>query len=214
MANESGGPDPREPVAGATGNGASHDTNEIRGKVQSIENETRRRFIVMVVCGATIVPSWLAVGWYLPDFRLLATIGVATALWILYHAQRNMAARRLAGDVTASPSLPFYRELLQRKLNWHRRLPGWLLPPAALSSAAIALTFYNSARFAHPAMFFAMMTWIVGGAGVAGHRVETEPPGSGPLPARAGDAGELIQGVGRLSACRCFSSGSEAVGYS
>ena len=31
-----------------------------------------------------IVPSWLAVAWYLPDFRLLASIGVGTALWILY----------------------------------------------------------------------------------------------------------------------------------
>jgi hypothetical protein len=142
-------------------------TAEIRGKVRSIEKEHRRRFVVMVVCGAVIVPSWLAVAWFLPDFRLLATVGVATALWILYHAQRNMVARRVAVDVTTSPSLSFYRELLQRELDWHRRLPVWLLPPATLSTAAIALTFYTSARFAHTPMFFAMMAWIVGGAGVA-----------------------------------------------
>jgi hypothetical protein len=121
----------------------------------------------MVGCGAVIVPSWLAVAWYLPDFRLLAVIGLATALWILYHAQRDMAARRLAVDVTSSPSLPFYRELLRRELDWHRRLPAWLVAPATLSTAAIALTFYTSARFAHTPMFFAMMAWIVGGAGVA-----------------------------------------------
>jgi hypothetical protein len=142
-------------------------TDEIRGKVRSIEKENRRRSVVMVLCGAVIVPSWLAVAWYLPDFRLLATVGLAAALWILYHAQRNIVARRLAVDVTSSPSLAFYRELLQRELDWHRRLPVWLLPPAALSQAAIALTFYNSARFAHTPVFFAMMAWIVGGGVVA-----------------------------------------------
>ena len=142
-------------------------TDEIRGKVQSIEKEARRRSIVMVVCGAVIVPSWLAVAWYLPDFRLLAAVGLATALWILYHAQRNMVARRLAVDVTSSPSVPFYRDLLQRELDWHRRLPMWFLPPATLSTAAIALTFYTSARFAHTPIFFGMMAWIIGGAGLA-----------------------------------------------
>jgi hypothetical protein len=142
-------------------------TDEIRGKVRLIEKENRRRPVVMVLCGAVIVPSWLAVAWYLPDFRLLATVGLATALWILYHAQRNIVARRLAVDVTSSPSLAFYRELLQRELDWHRRLPMWIMPPAALSQAAIALTFYYSARFAHTPVFFAMMAWIVGGGVVA-----------------------------------------------
>ena len=142
-------------------------TDEIRGKVRSIEKENRRRSVVMVLCGAVIVPSWLAVAWYLPDFRLLATVGLATALWILYHAQRNMSARRLAVDMTSSASLAFYRQLLERELDWHRRLPVWFLPPAALSTAAIALTFYSSARFAHTPVFFAMMAWIVGGGVVA-----------------------------------------------
>jgi hypothetical protein len=141
--------------------------DEIRGKARSIEKENRRRFVAMVGSGGVIVPSWLAVAWYLPDFRLLATVGVATALWILYRAQRNIMARRPAVDVTSSPSLPFYREILQRELDWHRRLPVWLLPPATLSTAAIALTFYNSARFAHTPLFFAMMAWIVGGAAAA-----------------------------------------------
>ena len=142
-------------------------TDEIRGRVRSIEKETRRRSIVMVGCGGVIVPSWLAVAWYLPDFRLLAMVGLATALWILFHVQRHTSAQRLAVDVTASPSLPFYRDLLRRELDWHRRLPVWFLPPVTISTAAIALTFYTSARFAHTPAFFAMMAWIVGGAGVA-----------------------------------------------
>jgi hypothetical protein len=167
VANESGGPDLRDVWQAQPEIEARMTTDAIRGKVQSVENENRRRFIGMGACGATIVPSWLAVGWYLPDFRLLATVGVATALWILYHARRNMVTRRLAVDVTSSPSLPFYRELLRRELEWHRRLPMWFLPPVTLSTAAIALTFYTSARFAHTPTFFAVMAWIVGGTGVA-----------------------------------------------
>ena len=109
-------------------------TDELRGKVRSIEKENRRRSVAMMACGAVIVPSWLAVAWYLPDFRLLATVGLATALWILYHAHRRTSALRLAVDMTSSPSLAFYRELLERELDWHRRLPVWFLPPAALST--------------------------------------------------------------------------------
>ena len=73
------------------------DTDEIRGKVRSIEKESRRRSLGMIACGAVIVPSWLAVAWYLPDFRLLATHRPPTALWILDHAHRRtleLAARR------------------------------------------------------------------------------------------------------------------------
>jgi hypothetical protein len=167
VATESGGPDPRDVWQAQTEMEPRMSMDEIRGKIRSIEKEGRRRSVAMVVSGGVIVPSWLAVAWYLPDFRLLATVGVATALWIVYHAHRNIAARRLAVGVTSSPSLPFYRQILQRELDWHRGLPVWFLPPAALSTAAIALTFYNSARFAHTPVFFAMMAWIVGGAAVA-----------------------------------------------
>ena len=55
--------------------------------------------------------------------------------------------------------------LLERERDWHRRLPLWFLPPAALSPATIALTFFSSARFAHTPVFFAMLAWLVGGGG-------------------------------------------------
>jgi 4-amino-4-deoxy-L-arabinose transferase-like glycosyltransferase len=48
-----------------------------------------------------------------------------------------------------------------------RRLPSWFLPPVILSTAAVAVTFYRSARFAHTPAFFAVLVWIIAGAGVA-----------------------------------------------
>jgi uncharacterized membrane protein YjjP (DUF1212 family) len=167
VANESGEPDLRSVWQAQPEMERRMSTDDIRGRVRSIARESSRRSAVMVVCGAVIVPSWMAVAWSLQDFRLLATVCIATALWILYHAHRNTVARHLTVDVTSTPSLAFYRELLKRELDWHRRLPRWLLPPAVLSTAAIALTFYTSARFAHTPVFFAMMAWIVGGSAVA-----------------------------------------------
>ena len=165
MANESGGPDLRDVWQAQPEMEPRMSTDEIRGKVRSLEQESRRRSLGLIACGAVIVPSWLAVAWYLPDFRLMATIGLATALWIVYHAQRHTSPRRMTVDMTSSPSLAFYRELLERERDWHRRLPVWFLSPAALSQAVIALTFYSSARFAHTAVFFAMLAWLVGGGG-------------------------------------------------
>ena len=64
-------------------------------------------------------------------------------------------------------SLPFYRTLLEREQRFHRHLPTWFLPPVILSTTAIAVTFYTSARFAHTAVFFAVMAWIIIGAAAA-----------------------------------------------
>ena len=38
--------------------------------------------------------------------------------------------------------------------------PSRFLPPVILRTTAIAVTFYTSPRFAHTAVFFAVMTWI------------------------------------------------------
>ena len=78
MANESGGPDLRDVWQAQPEMEPRMSTDEIRGKVRSLEQESRRRSLGLIACGAVIVPSWLAVAWYLPDFRLLATVGL---LW-------------------------------------------------------------------------------------------------------------------------------------
>ena len=141
--------------------------DEIRTRIKSIDRERSRRSIVLMGSGAVIVPSWLAVAWYFPDFRLLASVGMGTALWILYQVYRNTAARRIAVGVTPNASVHFYRALLEREQTFHRRLPSWFLPPVILSTAAVAVTFYRSARFAHTPAFFAVLAWIIAGAGVA-----------------------------------------------
>jgi tellurite resistance protein TehA-like permease len=140
---------------------------EIRARIQSIEKERSRRSAGFLACGAVIVPSWLAVAWFLPDFRVMAAVGLGTALWILYNVYRGAVDRAMPVGSTAGASLTFYRAVLERERALHQRLPSWFLPPVMLSTAAIAVTFYRSARFEHTPVFFAMLAWIVAGSGVA-----------------------------------------------
>ena len=57
----------------------------------------------------------------------------------------------------------YYRTLLERKQRFH--IPSLVVsPPVILSTTAIAETFYTSPRFAHTAVSFAVMTWIIVGA--------------------------------------------------
>jgi hypothetical protein len=167
VANESGGQDLREVWQAQPELEARMSANEIRTMITSMDRERRRRSVGLMVCGAVIVPSWLAVARYLPDFRLLAGIGVATALWILYHVYRDIAASRVPPGLMPNASLSFYRTLLEREQRFQRRLPSWFLPPVMLSTAAIAVTFYSSARFEHTPVFFAVVAWIVTGSAVA-----------------------------------------------
>lgn len=167
MANEPGGEDLRDVWQAQPEMERRMSADEIRTRIKSIDRERSRRSNVLMASGAVIVPSWLAVAWYFPDFRLLAGVGVGTALWILYQVYRNTAVRRIAVEVTPNASLDFYRALLERERAFHRRLPSWFLPPVILSTAAVAVTFYRSARFAHTPPFFAVMAWIIMGAGVA-----------------------------------------------
>jgi hypothetical protein len=167
VGNECGGQDLREVWQAQPEMERRMSAGQIQTMVTSMDRERRRRSVGFMASGAVIVPSWLAVAWSFPDFRLLAGIGVGTALWILYHVYRDTAASRVPVGVMPNASLPFYRTLLEREQRYHRRLPWWFLPPVILSTAAVAVTFYRSARFAHTPVFLAVMVWIIMGAAVA-----------------------------------------------
>ena len=128
MANESGGQDLREVWQAQPQMEPRMSVDEIRTMVTSMDRERRRRAVGIMACGAVIVPSWLAIAWYLPDFRLVAGIGVGTAFWILYHVYRDTAASRVPVGVMPNASLPFYRTLLEREQRFHRGLPSWFCP--------------------------------------------------------------------------------------
>jgi hypothetical protein len=142
-------------------------SDEIRRKVQAVEGERRRRSVGFAACGAIIIPSWLAIMWWLPDFRILAIIGLGTALWILYNVHRRSTADTAPTALTTHASGDFYRALLERERAFQQGLPLWFMPPVILSTAAIVVTFLRSARFAHTPVFFGVLLWIVSGTGVA-----------------------------------------------
>jgi hypothetical protein len=141
--------------------------DDVRSRVDAADARRRRRTVVFVACGATIIPTWLAVMWLAPDFRVMAAVGLCTAVWILAAVYRTSVARVTSAPTTGTPSVAFYRTLLERERTYHRTLPVWFVPPVLLSTGAIVLTFARSARFAHTPVFYGVMAWYVVSAGVA-----------------------------------------------
>ena len=97
----------------------------------------------------------------------MAAVGLFTAVWILAAVYRTSVARVTSAHTTGTPSVAFYRTLLERERTYHRTLPVWFVPPVLLSTGAIVLTFARSARFAHTPVFYGVMAWYVVSAGVA-----------------------------------------------
>jgi hypothetical protein len=141
--------------------------DQIRQKVDVVDKERRRRAVGFYACAAIIVPSWLAVMWFLPDLRIAAAAALATAFWLVYQVHRRSAARLVPVEQATQPGLVFYRGVLERERDFHRGLPMWFVPPVTVSTAAIVAGFLTTQRFAHTAALFGVVTWIISGTAVA-----------------------------------------------
>lgn len=167
MADESSGKDARALWQGQPRKGGDMTLEEVRRKVRNIEKHARRRDRGMYMSAAVIIPSWAAVMWWLPDLRATAVIGMAAACWIVGQTYKRSAARTIAPDLAPAPGVDFYRASLARERDFYRRLPVWFVPPAALSSTAIALGFLTSPRFPRTPALLGVLVWIVCGTAVA-----------------------------------------------
>ena len=74
--------------------------DDIRSRVDAADARRRRRTVVLVACAATIIPTWLAVMWLAPDFRVMAAVGLFTAVWILAAFYRTSVARVTSAHTT------------------------------------------------------------------------------------------------------------------
>jgi hypothetical protein len=151
----------RQPVEGGT---ASAD--DVRRKVNELNTKVRRRDLVMYLSGAVIVPSWAAVIWLLPDLRMTAGVGLATAVWVVYQLRKRSAARAMTSDLAGRPCLDFHRTLLERERDLYRNMPVWYLLPVGLSQIVILLSLLTSARFPYT-LPFAMFVLAFMGSGTA-----------------------------------------------
>ena len=78
--------------------------DDVRSRVDAADARRRPSTVVLVACAATIIPTWLAVMWLVPDFRVMAAVGLFTAVWILAGFYRTSIARVTSAPLPAPPA--------------------------------------------------------------------------------------------------------------
>src|SRR5438067_9538430 len=138
----------RQPLGGRRPTAA-----DVRRRIDELATKVRRRNLVMYLSGATIVPSWAAVMWLLPDFRLTAGVVLATAVSVVYQLRKRSSAHAITSDLAGGPCLDFHRTLLERERDLYRNMPAWYLLPVSLSQIVIVVSLLTSVRFPHTRPF-------------------------------------------------------------
>jgi hypothetical protein len=142
--------------------GRSASSDDVRRKVDELATKLRRRDFVMYVSGAVIVPSWVAVMWFLPGLRATAGVGLATAAWVIYQLRKRSAARAITSDLAGRPCLDFHRTLLERERDLYRKMSVWYLLPVGLSQIAILVSLLTNERFLHTPPFILFVLAFIG----------------------------------------------------
>jgi hypothetical protein len=122
------------------------DLDRARRTLRQREAEIRRRDRIMYACAAIIAPSWAVVMWFMPDLRLVAAIGFATAVWVSAQMYRRSAAR-LPPVSIAVACTDYQAEWLGRERDLYLAMPKWYLIPVGLSQLAIVVALFTSPRF-------------------------------------------------------------------
>ena len=143
-------PDPGDPLQTAWSKqseaGDDVDLDRARRALRQREAEIRRRDRIMYACAAIIAPSWAVVMWLMPDLRLVAAVGFATAVWVSAQMYRRSAAR-LPAVSTGVACTDYQAELLGRERDLYLAMPKWYLIPVGLSQVAILVALFTSPRF-------------------------------------------------------------------
>lgn len=142
--------DPRDPLQTAWSNqseaGGEVDLDRARTALRRREAEIRTRDRIMYACAAIIAPSWAAVMWFMPDLRLVAAAGLATAVWV--SAQMYVRSAAHLRPISAGVACTEYQaELLGRERDLYLAMPKWYLIPVGLSQVAILVALFTSPRF-------------------------------------------------------------------
>ena len=128
------------------------DLASTRAALRRREADVRRRDRIVYMSAAIIVPSWAVAIWFMPDLRMMAALGLALALWIVWQVYRRSAARLDPGAVDL-PCIVFQQQRLKREIAFRRGMPKWYLIPVVAGQVVILVTLFSNPRFAGSRFF-------------------------------------------------------------
>jgi len=142
-------PEPGDPLQTAWSKqseaGDAVDLDRARSALRQREADIRKRDRIMYACAAILAPSWAVVMWFMPDLRLVAAVGFATAVWVSAQMYRRSAAR-IAPAATGVACAEYQADLLTRERDVYLAMPKWYLIPVGLSQVAILVGLFTSPR--------------------------------------------------------------------
>ena len=99
------------------------------------------------------MPGWVAVLVWLPDLRLVASVGVSVGLALGWGAELYRRTRVARPQSAGLPCAAFQVEAMTRERDFHRSISGWGLVPIVLGQIVIIATLLTNDRFEKNAMF-------------------------------------------------------------
>jgi transposase InsO family protein len=167
MASEVPGKDPRalwqsQPV---TGNRIMLD--DIRRKARDLDRKARARNLAMAVSGVVNIGAMLAIIWFLPPYRLVAAIVLATAVYIVYQFVRRRPTRIPPDSLASMTGVEGYRASLTHHRDFVRTIFSWFLVPAVVGQLALMVGFIVvPPEVPRRVMLMVLPVWLLIDAGI------------------------------------------------
>lgn len=140
---------------------------EVRDRSLKLQNEARRRVVLMYAIAAANIGLPLVLMWFLPHLRPALAWLVVTAVSLMWFVQRRSVLRTVAPAWTPAEGVTFYRRLLEHERDFRRECRRWFTIGPALNIVALGLVYAASPLFHGTVPEIAVMTSILATHAVA-----------------------------------------------
>ena len=158
MASEVPGKDPRALWQSQPVTGDRIMLDDIRRKARDLDRKARARNLAMAVSGVVNIGAMLAIIWFLPPYRLVAAIVLATAVYIVYQFVRRRPTRIPPDSLASMTGVEGYRASL---------IFSWFLVPAVVGQLALMVGFIVvPPEVPRRVMLMVLPVWLLIDAGI------------------------------------------------
>jgi hypothetical protein len=134
---------------------------EVRDRSLKLQEEARRRVVLMYAAAAGNISLPLVLMWFVPHLRWALAWLVVTAVFLMWFVQRRSVLRTVAPAWTPAEGVTFYRRLLEHERDFRRECGRWFTIGPALNIVVLGLVYAASPLFRGTAPEIAIMTTIL-----------------------------------------------------
>jgi hypothetical protein len=141
--------------------GRAMSIEEVRDRSLKLQEEARRRLVIMYAAAAGNIGLPLVLMWFLPHMRPALAWLIVTAVCLTIFVRRGNALRTVAPAWTPAEGLTFYRRLLEHERDFRRAMRRWFTIGPALNILILGAVYAASPLFHGTAPEIAVMAFIL-----------------------------------------------------